>query len=662
MAHHDSGEQIGGGALLLLAAAAALALSAALFGSLVHALVFWAALALFASPGLPIARRSFSGATAWLAGGALGYFGSSLLASVLARLGLASPAAVLLAPGALYLFGRLAAGRGPRAAPSSEAAGDRPWLAFSLLFVVGLTALPFLHVGTEVPGGFAYRAYFSADLMTHLSVVGELQKGAFPPENPFYAGEPLGYYWLVFLFPAALGRWTSNQGALLGLYLASGFLFAGLLFHAGRRLGLSGSRAFLLTVVAIGAVGYDGLFALVGREPWTDMNVDAFARWVFGLTSLDGLQRAVLYTPQHLFSYSLLVVLILLVVDGEPRTARSASLAGVLLGAMAGASIVTAMLAGPWLVLVLFLRRTSLRSFLSLSAGRHRRLARLSRLVRRGGLFRWRGRGLHAETPSPRRAPLPALRRLRRARAPRRLSRESTTAAELPLALLAGLALLAVLFLDLKGYEGVWMAWRAGSVLLVALALLAAPALSGRLRPFPALVILPAALTLFLDVYNAQDVTNRRLSAGAFRWTTVVSAEERDALEWLKRETPENAVVQWDVRARELGEWALVPALAERRMAVGFPIFLLDLQKYRARERRQVRPIFAAGDADEAHRLATELGIDYLFIGATELRTRGERLRELFEAPLLFRRRLREPERHHFGSASSLNIYWRPSA
>ena len=72
-------------------------------------------------------------------------------------------------------------------------------------------------------------------------------------------------------------------------------------------------------------------------------------------------------------------------------------------------------------------------------------------------------------------------------------------------------------------------------------------------------------------------------------------------------------------------------------MAVGFPIFLLDLQKYRVRERRHVRPIFNSGDAVEAHRLALELGIDYLVIGARELRVRGERVRPLFEAEDRFR-------------------------
>jgi hypothetical protein len=180
---------------------------------------------------------------------------------------------------------------------------------------------------------------------------------------------------------------------------------------------------------------------------------------------------------------------------------------------------------------------------------------------------------------------------------------------------LAALALAAVLVLDLRGYEGVWIAWRAGSVLLVA----------------------PAVLTLVLDVYNASDVTNRKPSPGGFPWTTVVHSDELEALTWIRDQTPLDAVVQWDVRARQLGEWALLPALGERRMAVGFPIFLLDLQKYRVRERRQVRPIFNSGDADEAYRLASELGIDYIVIGAQEIQTRGERVRPLFEAEERFR-------------------------
>lgn len=616
---------------------AAVALSAILFGSPLEALENAFALAIFTLPGYPVAKRYFEGAVSILVGAAIGYFASALAASLLFRLGYFEPVAVGVAPVLLYVVARVVWPPRSASAPDRNE-GTNPWLAVALASVLVLVAAPFARVGASVPGGTAYRAYFSADLMTHLSVVAELQKGVFPPQNPFYAGEPLDYYWLVFTFPAAIGALTSNQGALLSLYLASGLLFAGLLFCAMRELGLRPARACLATLVALFAASYDGLLALVAREPWTGMNVDAFSRWAFELVSLDGLHRSILYTPQHLFSYSLLLILLMLVWRPLPDDAASAGLSGVLLGGMAGASIVTAMLAGPWLVLRLFWRRASSRRFVGLAT-----LSTVSALAFLGwyvalGFFGSAGGALILR--APRLMELPSLLvidagalvglvlfRLRRPLESR--DRE--------LMALGGLAIVATLFLDLAGYEGIWMAWRAGSVLLVALALLAAPALEGRLGVRQALLLLPALLTVFLDVYNAQDTTNRELSPGGFRWTTTLSDDEAEAFAWLRQETPPASVVQWDTRARDLGSWAFLPALAERRMAAGFPIFLLDVGKYRVRERRHVRPIFVSGDAEEAYRQARELGIDYLFVGATEIETRGERVRALFEAPQRFR-------------------------
>jgi hypothetical protein len=199
-----------------------------------------------------------------------------------------------------------------------------------------------------------------------------------------------------------------------------------------------------------------------------------------------------------------------------------------------------------------------------------------------------------------------------------------------PVAVLAAMSFLAVLTLDIRGYEGVWMAWRAGSVFLVTLFLLASVAFA-RWRPaFLALVLLPGVLTALFDVVNAQDVSNRKMSAGDFRWTTVVSHSEVEALKWIRTETEPESLVQWDVRAREPGDWALVPALAERRMAVGFPIFLLEREKYRVRERRHVRPIFTSGDPVEAHQRALDMGISYVVVGRRELEVRGELVRGLW--------------------------------
>ncbi len=336
MAHHDPSAEIAGIRTLERAApgavlALALVLSAFLFGSASQAALYALSLALFVAPGIPLARRRLDGPFAVLAGAALGYLASSLAASVLVRLELLGAATMAAASIGLYLVFRLLSSFLPQKPhESGDARGDRAWLAAALVFPLLLVTLPFLNVGARVEGGVAFRAYFSADLMTHLSVVAELQKGAYPPANPFYSGEPLHYYWLFFGQPAAFGRSGANAAALLSLYAASGMLFTGLLFGAGRELGLAPPRAFLSAAVTLSAVSYEGLLtlgrSLLGEGSFRETNVDAFGRWVLGLVSLDGLHRSVLYTPQHLFSYSLLVVLLVLVRRGEPRDRGGRSL------------------------------------------------------------------------------------------------------------------------------------------------------------------------------------------------------------------------------------------------------------------------------------------------------------------------------------------------
>ena len=661
MARDDSGQQVAAttapttrltSTLAPLALATGFVLCTVLLGSLALALAWIAVLAVFVTPGMVLAARWFSGLERWLVGAGLGYLLSSVLLSALIRAELMNLATVMVGLLGLTLLARVLVGsHRPGTDVSLRLSSDTlaGWGA-TMMVTLAIVTLPFLRVGSSVAAGVAYRAYFSADLMTHLSVVAELSKGVFPLENPFFHGEPLGYYWLFFSFPALVASVLpiSNQGSLLALYVAGGLLFSGLFFLVARELlsaAANNWKAFFATVVALAAVSYEGLLALVvfplqggNAAAFHNMNVDAAGRWWFELVSLDGLHRGLLYTPQHLFSYSLLLILILLVAR-DVRGRDSALLVGLLLGGMATTSIVTAMLAGPWWVAVLWRRRGLSRSFMSEAfLGTTAALLLLAWCVALG-FFGDAGGSLTLRIP--RLAELPAvlfldagalifLMLLVRKRA--------LTGVSGSLMALAAIALGAVLFLDIRGYEGIWMAWRAGSVMLVALSLLASRAFEAPARYLHGLIIAPAFLTVMLDVTNAQDVTNRNMSAGDFRWTTVVSAEEWEALAWIREQTPWDAVVQWDTRAREPGDWAPIPALAERRMAVGFPIFLLDLQKYRRRERRDVRPIFVSGDAAEAHRLALDSGIDYIFVGQQEMLVRGELLRPLFEAPQRFER------------------------
>ncbi len=608
----------------------------ALVGSLSSLIAFVLLLAIFVSPGVVLARRWFEGRELVLCGAGLGYLVSSLVASCLYRFEWASPTTIVAAC-LLLCAGAMLARTKPESGNRGAEEKDRIWMAAALVFAVALVAVPFLRVGSIVAEGVAYRAYFSADLMTHLSVVAELQKGDFPPENPFYAGEPLGYYWLFFLFPSLVGRWIGNQEALLLTYLAGGLLFSGLAYASARRLTASPARAFVAVAALLSAASYEGL-AWLGRSlamgeafsSFRNVNVDAFSRWAFELTSLDGAHRSLLYTPQHLFSYSLLLVLILLFLRDEVPTLDRSILAGGLLGGMAGASIVTAMLAGPWFVAVRTARGGPLRPLIrDLLAVGTVSLACLGWYFELGFFG---GAGSALSIRSPRALEIPAL--LVLDCGPLALLAGAAWKAPRlrPVAALAAMSLLAVLSLDIRGYEGVWMAWRAGSVFLISLFLLASVAFA-RWRPaFLALVLLPGVLTAVLDIFNAQDVSNRNMSAGDFRWTTVVSHSESEALDWIRTETDPGSLVQWDVRAREPGDWALLPALAERRMAVGFPIFLLEGEKYRIRERRHVRPIFTSGDPIEAHRRAVVMGIDYIVVGRRELEVRGERVRGLWSA------------------------------
>jgi hypothetical protein len=647
MAHHDPGHQVASTrwlvpsvACVAAVSAAGLVLAAGISGSIGRVLIFVLALAVFVAPGVFLAGRWFAGLERHAAGVAIGYFLSSLVASFLYRVGMLTPVKLGVASLVLALAAAFAIGH-PKVTFQRNTRAARLWLAATLALATGVVALPFLRVGEETAEGVAYRAYFSADLMTHLSVVAELQKGDFPPENPFYAGRPLGYQWLFFAFPALVGRWIGNQPALLLTNLVSSLLFAALAFAAACRMAVRPRGAFAAVAIGLVAASYEGMAALL-RSLWLgeslgafrNMNLDAFSRWFFELTSLDGLHRSLLYTPQHLYSYSLLLILVLLVYRFEPRGVASSILAGGILGGMAGTSIVTAMIAGPWLVMGRIMeggqKSSMFRDLFIMAATALACLGWYFEL----GFFGEAGGALVPRLP--RLAEMPALLLLEAGplfllALPALGERHAR-----PIASLAAMALMAILFMDIGSYPGVWMAWRAGSILLVALMLMVAVTIGNR-RPWTlAVVLLPAVLTFGLDIYNAQDVTNRDFSRGTFRWTTVVDRSDYQTLGWIRSKTPPEAIVQWDTRAREPGEWALIPALAERRMAVGFPIFLLDNQKYRRRERR-LRPIFVSPDVREAHRLAVEAGIDYLIIGSREVAVRGDRVRKLWEAPRLFR-------------------------
>ena len=70
-----------------------------------------------------------------------------------------------------------------------------------------------------------------------------------------------------------------------------------------------------------------------------------------------------------------------------------------------------------------------------------------------------------------------------------------------------------------------------------------------------------------------------------------------------------------NVRGRET--WTLIPTFAERRMATGMALALLPVPDYEERN-EIVKDIYASDDAARAWHRARSLGIDYLYVDATE--------------------------------------------
>jgi uncharacterized membrane protein len=192
-----------------------------------------------------------------------------------------------------------------------------------------------------------------------------------------------------------------------------------------------------------------------------------------------------------------------------------------------------------------------------------------------------------------------------------------------PAIMLAAIALF-LLYVVRLNVDHQWVPFRAGQMLLAALAVLSARWLAAARTPERRRLVVAAAVLLFvaglpttiIDAYNARDVSNTAQGPG-FKWTLVLSPEQQDAFEWIRENTPRQATVQMEPVVRERDAWSLIPSFAQRGMAAGLPISLLRIPEYRARS-EQVKTLFASPDAREASAIAHSLGIRYLYVDATD--------------------------------------------
>jgi hypothetical protein len=169
-----------------------------------------------------------------------------------------------------------------------------------------------------------------------------------------------------------------------------------------------------------------------------------------------------------------------------------------------------------------------------------------------------------------------------------------------------------------------WVPFRAGQMLLAALAALAAVLFTASRRPVFKRMVVPAGLLLVLagapttviDAYNARDIDNLHPGPG-FHWTLVLSRDQQGAFAWIREHTPRSVVVQMEPMVRQRDSWSLIPSFAQRDMAAGLPISLLKIPEYEARS-ETVKFIYSCEDPKEAARIANSMHISYLYVDVTD--------------------------------------------
>lgn len=532
-------------------------------------------------------------------------------------------------------------------------AADGRYLLLALLVVPLIVARPFSLVGVETPDGHVYRAYFTADYVWRRAVVAELAKGAFLPQNPFYVGDALHYYWMPHLLTAVEYRAWGDRISLDALLLTRSLLvdaaFVAALYGVARLIVPKPWAVLGGVLCAFLASSYEGTALL--WEHWRigaplDLvrlfNVDAVTRWLYNGMPIDGLHRVLLYQPHHALGYILGLTGVLAVArrtrERDPAVFFVAggllalctlvsSFAGLMFTAIAAAyefadtlrrrGWTAACFNAPYAALPLVIGAAIVTALEYVDRPGNTNLS-----IVRLGLNEVAARRFWLSTFVSM-GPMLLLGAAGAAVAVRRGLRDAWTMAAI---FLVGLWFF--FFVDIRDHQDVYVGWRFGHLAFMALlpmaglALLGVGGLTGRRRAVAAgaaaVVILPALPMVAIDLYNTQDITLRDMGPG-FRWVQILSPDEWEGLQWIRTHTPAEAVVQVDAAARGTDMWAYIPAFAERRLGVGLPISMVPLLKYEEGS-KAVQWMFDVAEAETTYAIAARVGIDYLVVGDPERR------------------------------------------
>ncbi len=534
-----------------------------------------------------------------------------------------------------------------------ETGSDTPWnsrgrgfLVTALILVLVIMVLlliPYIHVGKVTPGGVAYRAYFSGDYLKHVAVTAELLRGDLPPENPFYAGETLHYYWMYYIYPAMM---TDILGVdslepvlkSVNFYMAGIFLW--LWFLTVRTLVPGRWLWPVVGLIPFVAYSFEGITVLRhmrgmnrGLEEFFRYNVDGHSRWLFGAPEINGLYRLLVYNMQHIIPAAIFLVCILILGSRPVFKHKTALVLGLLCGLTIGhsgflGSFLTLWLAG----CVAFsgnLNRLDIRNrvyllvllgifpaismaiykwgFLMLGSRVPLQIALVTPLKTHPFLFFF----LNFGVALPGIAGIFFWRRFNR-----------------PVILLAILSITVISLVTAADW-GSDVAVKVGYTAAIALTLLLGSLLTllNRVRPVQYILVtvillafIPASIAPAMEVLNFSDIENPR-------YLSLITNRDLRAYRWIREHLPESAIVQKGLRANLIeAPYSAIPTFAHRHTFCGDwmhgHIFLIPEPPYKARV-EIVNTIFSSQDAGEIQTLCNLHGIQFIYWGEKEFEFHG---------------------------------------
>jgi len=607
-------------------------------------------LLIFSLPGFFLARlllkNQFHNHFFWFVAIPVGYLVSTAFSLIIIATAGFQPWLCLLVSSAIGISGIPLSAKFLKSPSKPERSPDTPCLVAGLLIislVVGLLVIPYSKVGLETEEGVAYRAYYSGDYLKHVAITAELARGVIPPDNPYYAGEKLHYYWMFYIFPAIMTKILSVSNfepvlKIVNLYLAAVFLW--LWFFTMLRFVQRNWIRFLVILTPVFFASFEGIAVLNDVRskgwPWGGFrayNIDGYSRWILGQPEIDTIFRLMQYNMQHIIPAALFLVFLNIFSSLKQISRQQALIMGLLCGLTIGQSGflgsfltlwtgICLVILGPWTkkglmnrvilsalmgmtpVIALFLYKTGFQMLGS--AGNPLALTIVKPVTQHPLKFLLLNFGIAV-------IGIPAIFNWKRFHRP-----------AIILGILAFIWITFIFVPDWPSDVGV----KVGYTLAISLVLLIGQLLdqvpekkwlqigTAAIVFLLAILALPSIVT---EVFNSSDIKNER-------FLSLINPVDMEAYKYMNEFLPYDACIQTGPATEKNAPFSPIPAFACRHTYCGdwmhSHIFLIPESFYRIRL-DQITRMFTSDDPVLVHKLCRGAGITHLYWGANEFQQYG---------------------------------------